>query len=197
VVIQLSHKISLNMSVECVNTPSVNNNIIKYIKNNDGDYVCPHNGCGKITMKQNTMYYHIMKNHSTRLPFQCNRCNDTPQFLQRSGYLNHLATKHANDTKLTDKEKEMLGGLKENPVVGVSFKCPHEGCGQVTKAKSNMLIHYARTHAAEWIPSYVRGEACVGCQEHFSSSSAYLYHSITCFEQMASTDQLNIISRIK
>lgn len=182
------------MPTECVTTQPIKIN--KYVKNNDGDYICPHEGCGKITGKQNTMYYHILKNHSESLPFQCNRCIEKPQFLQRSGYLNHLATKHANDSKLNEKEKEILG-VNENPVVKVSYKCPHQGCNQVTKTKANILIHYARTHALDWIPSYVRGEACVGCQQVFSSSSAYLYHSITCFEEMATPDQLNIISRIR
>lgn len=185
---------SLNNSVECVAPiPSV----VKYVKNTDGDYVCPHNGCGKIAQKQNTMHYHIMKNHSTKLPFECNRCENRPQFLQRCGFMNHLATKHADTPKLTEKEKEILGGVTENPVISISFKCPHTGCNQSTKTKSNMLIHYARTHATEWIPAYVRGVECTNCNEHYSSSSAYLYHSITCFRDFASIDQLNIISRIR
>ena len=184
---------SLNQPVECV--PSVANT--KYVKNEAGNYVCPNNGCGKITVKQNTMYYHIMKNHSTKLPFQCNRCTNNPQFLQRSGYMNHLATRHADDPKLTDKEKEMLGGITENPAAAVSFKCPSTGCTQTSHVKSNMLIHYARTHAKEWIPPYVRGEACKRCQQQHSSSSAYLYHTITCFREVAPADQLKIISRIR
>jgi|UniRef100_A0A6C0LMA3 hypothetical protein len=185
---------SLNNSIECVaSIPSV----VKYVKNTDGDYVCPHNGCGKIAQKQNTMHYHIMKNHSTKLPFECNRCENRPQFLQRCGFMNHLATKHADTPKLTEKEKEILGGVTENPVISISFKCPHTGCNQSTKTKSNMLIHYARTHATEWIPAYVRGVECTNCNVNYSSSSAYLYHSITCFRDFASVDQLNIISRIR
>ena len=170
---------------------------VKYVKNNNGDYVCPHTDCGKITAKQNTMYYHIMKNHSTQLPFQCNRCANTPQFLQRSGYMNHLATKHADVPKLTEKEKEILGGITENPVIAVSFKCPHADCNQTTKTKSNMLIHYARTHSKAWIPPYIRGADCTRCHHVYSSSSAYLYHTITCFRPVAPADQLNTISRIR
>ena len=170
---------------------------VKYVKNDAGNYVCPHENCGKITRNQNTMHYHIMKNHSLKLPFECTRCVNNPQFLQRSGYMNHLATKHADDPKLTDKEKEVLGGITENPAAAISFKCPAAGCTQTTHTKSNMLIHYARTHAREWIPPYVRGEQCAQCHHNYSSSSAYLYHSIACYKTRASTDQLNIISRIR
>jgi len=184
---------SLNNSVECVpSTPSV----VKYVKNNDGNYVCPHNGCGKITMNQNTMHYHIMS-HNDKLPFQCNRCTNTPQFKQRGAYLNHLATRHADNIKLTEKEKEVLGGITENPAVAISFKCPHAGCNQTTKTKANMLIHYVRTHAKDWIPPYIRGAECTRCHHNYSSSSAYLYHTITCFRPLASPAQLNIISRIR
>ena len=171
--------------------------LVKYVKNNEGNYVCPHQSCTKITTKQNTMYYHIMKNHSTTLPFQCNRCANTPQFLQKSGYMNHLATRHADNIKLTDKEKEVLGGITENPVAAVSFKCPSPGCTQKTHTKSNMLIHYARTHARDWIPSYVRGESCKRCHNLYASSSAYLYHTLACYNTLIPADQLNIISRIK
>jgi hypothetical protein len=183
---------SLNHSVACV--PSVVNT--KYVKNEAGNYVCPHNGCGKITTNQNTMYYHIM-DHTDKLPFQCNRCTNSPQFKQRRAYMNHLATRHTDDPKLTDKEKEVLGGISENPVAAISFKCPSAGCTQTTHVKSNMLIHYARTHAKEWIPPYVRGEACKRCHQPYASSSAYLYHTITCFREVAPADQLKIISRIR
>jgi hypothetical protein len=62
---------SLNNSVECVtplpSTPPVSS--VKYVKDNNGNYVCPHTGCGKTTVNQNTMHYHIM-DHSENLPFQ-------------------------------------------------------------------------------------------------------------------------------
>ena len=187
---------SLNNSTECV-APVPPVSLVKYVKNNDGNYVCPHAGCGKIAMNQNTMHYHIKKNHSENLPFKCNRCINQPQFLQRSGYLNHLATRHADNIKLTEKEQEVLGGITENPAAAISFKCPHACCTQSTKTKANMLIHYARTHAKEWIPPYIRGAECTRCHHNYSSSSAYLYHTITCSRPVASPDQLNIISRIR
>lgn len=184
---------SLNNSVERV-TPVPPS---KYVKNDDGHYVCPHAECGKIAMNQNTMHYHIKKNHSENLPFECSRCINRPQFLQRSGYLNHLATRHADNVKLTEKEKEILGGITENPAAAISFKCPHADCNQTTKTKANMLIHYARTHAKEWIPPYIRGTECTRCHNNYSSSSAYLYHTIACFRPVASPAQLNIMSRIR
>jgi len=184
---------SLNtMTSNDQNTP--NAPLSKYVRNNDGHYVCPH--CNEVKEKQNTMYYHIKKQHSQDLPFQCNRCATCPKFLQRSSYLHHLATIHSDNLKLNDKEKELIGD-SINPFAKVSFKCPSDGCEHNTHTKANLLIHYARTHAKEWIPVFAKGSACEGCQGSFPSSSAYLYHSIGCFRGRANHDQLNMLSRIR
>jgi len=179
---------------------SLNNPVVsatsgsKYIRNNAGEYVCPH--CNKVTKNQNTMYYHIEMKHTQNLRFECTRCTVSRKFLQKSSYLHHLATVHADDPKLKDKEKELIGE-DVNPVATVSYYCPHAGCEHSTHTKSNLKIHYARTHAKEWIPAYVRGEACGTCNRAFPSSSAYLYHSIECYRSQASEDQLKVVSRIR
>ena len=159
--------------------------VSNYIKNADGHFVCPH--CDKVTEKQNTMYYHVKKNHTKDLPFECKKCVDTPRFLQKSSYLHHLATIHPDEA--TDVE----GG--SNPYAGVSFKC--NDCDHSTHTKANLLIHYARAHCRTWIPTYSKSSECSGCKKSFNSSSAFLYHSISCLISKAPLDQATIISRIK
>jgi hypothetical protein len=159
----------------------------KYIKNADGHFVCPH--CAKVTEKQNTMYYHIKKNHTKDLPFECTRCDDHPRFLQKSSYLHHLATIHPDSAKATEHG--------ENPYAGVSYSCPDSCCTHSTHTKANLLIHYARTHCKTWIPSFTKGSTCSGCSKEFNSSSAFLYHSISCLIGSAPADQATMISRIK
>lgn len=158
----------------------------KYIKNADGHFVCP--DCGKVTEKQNTMYYHIKKNHTKDLPFECKKCSDAPRFLQKSSYLHHLATLHPEDA---------TADCGSNPYAGVSFGCVFEGCDHSTHTKANLLIHIARSHCKSWIPTFAKGSSCGGCKKEFNSSSAYLYHSIGCLAKSAPSDHASMISRIK
>lgn len=156
---------------------------VQYIKNTDGNFVCPH--CDKICTKQNTMYYHIKKNHLNDLPYQCNACTDMPKFLQKSTYLHHCATFHP---ECDDKES--------NPYAGQSVKCP--SCEHSTHTKANILIHYARVHCKDYIPTYSKSaNVCKGCDKPFSSSSAYFYHSLSCFQSSLPQDYMINISRIK
>lgn len=156
----------------------------KYIRNADGHYVCPH--CPKVCEKQNTMYYHMKKNHENDLKYECKLCTDCPKFMQKSGFLHHLATVHPDNPH---------PGEEKNPYASVKHDCPE--CDHTTHTKSNLLIHYARTHCKTWIPTYSKTDPCPGCRKTFASSSAYLYHAIGCFEHAATTDQLIVISRIK
>lgn len=158
----------------------------KYIKNADGHFVCPH--CQKVTEKQNTMYYHIKKHHEQDLPFECDRCPDHPRFLQKTSYFHHLATAHP-DAPHPEQEKAV------NPYAGVTYGCPC--CAHTTHTKANVIIHFARNHCKDWIPSYEKKSPCSGCCKSFASSSAYLYHAVNCFKSQASEDQLNMFSRIK
>jgi hypothetical protein len=167
-----------------------------------------------VTEKQNTMYYHIKKIHEKDLPFVCKRCDDCPRFLQRTSYLHHLATIHADDphpqesgVETTDPSLLMGPTSKEgneltvekpverNPYAGVSYSCPC--CDHKTHTKANILIHFSRSHCKDWIPNYEKGTACASCSKVFASSSAYLYHATGCYKSRASEDQLNMLSRIR
>lgn len=145
----------------------------KYIRNADNHFVCPY--CGIVETKQNTMLYHIESKHENKFRFECTKCADTPRFLQRCTYLHHLATVHPEDPHISADEK--------NPYAGIAFVC--DECEHSTHTKANMMIHYARNHAKDWIPAFVKGAPCTGCSKYFASSSAYLYHACTCFKQCA------------
>jgi len=159
----------------------------KYIRNADGHFVCPH--CGEIKEKQNTMYYHIKKNHDEDLPFVCKKCDDSPRFLQKTAYLHHLAAIHP---ECPTEDNEV------NPYAGVEYACPFTGCSHKTHTKANTLIHFARNHSKSWIPSFSKddGGKCSGCAKDFASSSAYLYHSVTCLRNSAPADHSRMLSKI-
>jgi hypothetical protein len=158
----------------------------KYIRNELNHFVCPH--CGITEKHQNTMLYHIESKHEMKFRFECTQCDDTPKFLQKCTYLHHLATVHPENPHPSEKEKNMYAGLE--------FKCPDPECTHSTHTKANLRIHFARTHAKSWIPSYSKTKACTGCSKKFASSSAYLYHSTECFKKDASSEHLTMLSRI-
>jgi hypothetical protein len=142
---------------------------VKYIKNDAGHYQCPH--CDKTCEKQNTMYYHIKKNHSEDFKFTCPHCEESKHFVQKSAYLQHLASTHPDLAE------------EDNPYLTVEFKCPT--CDHTAKTKANILVHYARTHARDWIPTFEKSAetkkcACKGCQKEFPSSTGYYYHAVGC-----------------
>lgn len=158
---------------------------LKYIRTAEGNFQCPH--CDKITEKQNTMYYHVKKNHTDDLPYQCKKCEGSPRFLQKGSYLLHLAAVHPDDA---DDDG------KTNPYAGVSYSCSFEGCSHSSQTKANVLIHFARSHCKSWIPGFTKGCACSGCAKEFNSSSAYLYHCVSCLSAKAPENYKTMISRI-
>ena len=158
----------------------------KYVKNSEGQFVCPH--CAKVEEKQNTMYYHIKSVHEQDFPFECAQCvDDKPRFLQKCSWLHHLATHHPETPHPSESER--------NPYAGVSFPCA--ACDHTSHTKANTLIHYARTHCKDWIPAFTKGSTCGGCRKEFRSSSAYLYHSISCTRLTVPENHANILSRIR
>lgn len=161
----------------------------KYIRTADGQFQCPH--CDKKCEKQNTMYYHITKNHLQNFKFICEFCpSESPmKFVQKSAYQQHLATKHSEKIAETTTES-----ADKNPHVGVCRKCP--GCDYSTRTKGNLFVHYAREHAKEWIPKYTKDTPCIGCNKQYPSSSAYLYHAIACIKPVPE-NHANMLSLIK
>ena len=158
--------------------------VSKYIKNAAGHYACPH--CDKVTEKQNTMYYHIKKNHDNNLPFECKHCEAHPKFLQKSAFLHHMATMHVD---APNPEGE------ENPYAGIEFACPT--CDHKTHTKANMLVHYARTHCKDWVPAFAKKTSCTGCSKEFASSTAYYYHSTVCFKESVCCDHVHKLALIR
>lgn len=80
----------------------------------------------------------------------------------------------------------------KNPYDGQSFACPC--CDHKTKTKANALVHYARLHAKDWIPTYNKDAGCTHCKKQFSSIAAYLYHCTGCVP--ANKTHRDAVSRI-
>ncbi len=139
-----------------------------YTKLESGEFQCKH--CDKRTTKQNTMYYHVQTKHVQDFKFVCTHCTDK-KFVQKSAYLQHMAQAHS---EIADQEEE-------NPYAGVSYSCAHPGCDQSAKTKANILVHFARSHCKEWIPTYAKDTGCKCCEKKFGSSTAYFYHAVTSF----------------
>lgn len=148
---------------------------IEYVKNAAGHFVCQHKGCGRTFEKQNTMYYHV-KRHAAEtekdFAYECKDCS--MGFIQKSAFLHHMAALHPTVVDIPVDEKTTM----KNPYIGQEFKCPC--CDNVTRTKANALVHYARLHAKDWIPTYDREKGCTTCKKTFSSIAAYLYHSTGC-----------------
>ena len=157
---------------------------IEYAKNAEGLFVCQHKGCGVTKKNQNTMYYH-MKRHMEKFDYTCKDCDKG--FLQKSAYLHHMAAIHP-ETKTVclttaapkdgDNDNKIVEIKVANPYCEQVFKCPC--CDHSTRTKSNALVHYARLHAKDWIPSFDKAKGCPQCQKTFESNAAYLYHCTAC-----------------
>ena len=151
----------------------------KYQKNTDGEFVCPY--CKVVKKKQNTMHYHIRREHEQDFPHECKLCVNKPKFLQRSSFLHHLATNHPDNPHPNEKDA--------NQYAAVQYKCP--SCDHSTHTKSNIVIHNVRTHCP-WIPAFVKDTPCTSCNRSFRSSSAYLYHAHACFVKQAPANSLEV-----
>jgi hypothetical protein len=160
---------------------------VKYIRNEEGKFVCPY--CSAIKSKQNTMLYHIQSKHTKTFAYTCTRCESAPQFLQKCGYLHHLATVHADNPHINEEEK--------NPYAEKRFICVYTECNHSTHTRGNLDIHFVRNHLKEFIPSFKINEPCTQCNKIFSSSGAYFYHAKDCFKNLIPPDYINMISRIK
>jgi hypothetical protein len=188
---------------------------VEYTKNADGHFVCSHKGCNKTCARQNTMYYHIMR-HRKEYTYTCAHCDKG--FIQKSAFLHHMAAVHPGsdtvtignkdavnksvtedplpnnlDSKDVNKITDPVDDIKiKNPYDGQVFKCPC--CDHTTKTKANALVHYARLHAKDWIPSYNKEAGCTHCKKTFGSIAAYLYHCTGCIP--ANKTHRDAVSRI-
>lgn len=98
-----------------------------------------------------------------------------------------------NRSNNTIEEKAANTDIKiKNPYDGQSFSCPC--CDHKTKTKANALVHYARLHAKDWIPTYNKDAGCTHCKKQFSSIAAYLYHCTGCVP--ANKTHRDAVSRI-
>ena len=128
-----------------------------YIRNAEGDFVCPVAGCGSIKKRQNTMFYH-MKKHTGDMSHICSVPGCGAGFIQKSGLDQHVVQKHSTT---------------------VGWSCPF--CDHGAKMKANLIIHIGRRHCSDWIPPFTEAGGCGGCKKSFTSEGGYYYHALQCF----------------
>ena len=138
-----------------------------YIRNEIGEFVCPH--CGVTKARQNTMYYH-MKKHTGEMSHFYSVCDKG--FIQKSGLDQHMLQAHPKEAAAAGTDV-------------TEYDCPC--CDHSCRMKANLVIHIARKHGDGWIPSVptAGGATCAGCDRSFSSPTAYYYHAATCFCEKA------------
>jgi hypothetical protein len=141
---------------------------LKYIKNEDGDFVCP--DCGVTKKNQNTMHYH-MKKHEEQLTHVCKACKKG--FLQKQTLDLHMRSKHP----------ELI---KDAATSEKKFKCPFDNCDFAALTKGNCVIHCLRVHFQDEINNMMTKDNetkmiyCNECDKEFSSSCAFYYHCKDC-----------------
>jgi hypothetical protein len=141
---------------------------LKYIRNEQGHYVCPI--CGTVKENQNTMHYHI-KRHADSLPHVCKICKKG--FLQKQTLDLHMTARHpdviaANDSRTTKE-----------------FVCPVDGCAFKALAKGNCRVHILRVHFQEEVKEIMKVDddktiKCDICNDTFNSPGAFYYHCHDC-----------------
>jgi hypothetical protein len=143
---------------------------MKYTKNEDGDFVCPHPGCGFTKRNQSTLHYH-MKKHEEELNYVCKTCKK--QFLQKQTLDLHMRSKHPELIKDVDEKK---------------FKCPFNDCTFSALTKGNCVIHCLRVHFQDEINEMMSKDNetkliyCNECNKEFSSACAFYYHCKSCMD---------------
>lgn len=142
---------------------------LKYVKDEDGNFVCPHPGCGFTKKNQSTLHYH-MKKHEEQLDHICKTCKK--QFLQKQTLDLHIRSKHPELLKEDNAEKK--------------FKCPFDNCEFAALTKGNCVIHCLRVHFQDEINNMMIKDNetkmiyCNQCEKEFSSSCAFYYHCKGC-----------------
>jgi uncharacterized Zn ribbon protein len=144
----------------------------KYIKDDEGNFVCPHPECGITKKNQNTMHYH-MKKHEEQLTHVCKLCKK--QFLQKQTLDLHVRSKHPEYSSEKDENKN-------------KFSCTFKDCNFTSLTKGNCLIHCLRKHFQNEIKDIMFTDEdtkiiyCNKCTNEFNSSSAFYYHCKGCID---------------
>lgn len=147
----------------------------KYLKNDEGLFVCP--DCGETKERQNTMFYH-MKRHTGAFDYPCKEAGCDKAFIQKSGLQQHMMQVHRKET-------------------GSQWSCPC--CPRTCTMKNNMMIHIGRMHGSGWIPEAESKVDCLctGCKGVFKSDTAYYYHAVTCFQAPTDlTEKLALLTNL-
>jgi hypothetical protein len=168
--IGMAQKIEINNRVNqgATKLSAPNTMPLKYVKDEEGNFVCPHPGCGFTKKNQSTLHYH-MKKHEEQLDYTCKTCKK--QFLQKQTLDLHIRSKHPELADDTDEKK---------------FKCPFNNCDFKALTKGNCVIHCLRVHFQDEINEImIKDEEtkmiyCNECQKEFSSSTAFYYHCKNC-----------------
>lgn len=139
---------------------------VTYIRTTDGQFLCPHPGCGAIKRRQNTMRYHILR-HNNAFTHFCTETGCGAGFTQKSGLDQHMAQKHRNES---------------------AFTCHF--CDASFKVKVNLQIHIGRKHGKGWIQPLDESKTCAGCKKSYKdkSETGYFYHAVDCFRSAASPE---------
>jgi hypothetical protein len=166
----------MNISTDKKNTTEKETVKMTYIRNADGEFVCP--DCGITKARQNTMFYH-MKKHAGDARHVCQEPGCGKAFIQKSGLQQHMMQTHPDED------------------AAPSWSCPVEDCDHVCRMKANLIIHIGRKHGEGWIPALSDTGSCTGCKKSFASPTAYYYHAVQCFnapEAIAEALSLNTVA---
>lgn len=142
----------------------------KYIKNEQGQFVCPH--CPFTSGPQSTMHYHIKKNHDGDLKHVCKFCKN--KFVQKSLLDLHMKSQH---------KEELDKRVKQ-------FCCPFPNCDVKDLRKGNVISHFCRVHLKDLLEkalliSKTKEEPaiqCTHCKKGFASKPSFNYHIASCLK---------------
>lgn len=136
---------------------------LKYPRNENGEYICPHCPDYKTTQK-NTIFYH-MKLHEGDFPHQCKHCDCKFNYYKPLQF--HIQSKHP-DT------------IPTNP-------CPCPDCKYKGKEKRDVRVHFIRRHCKDQLSKICKssdnGYICSKCNCEFKSKDRFCYHALDCLNK--------------
>jgi hypothetical protein len=143
-----------------INAPSDKPKRRVYIRDENGNFVCPI--CGVVKTRQNTMLYHMDK-HEGHLPHECSVCKKG--FLQKSELQLHQMKWHPKDDS------------------GVVL-CPYPDCNFSDVRKGNVRTHCMRKHVSQYTADIIKRETgvwtCAICDFKSTSAAGFYYHLYGC-----------------